>query len=264
MTLRFTILGCGSSAGVPRVGGDWGACDPANPKNRRMRCSLLVERSGEDGKTTVLVDTGPDMREQLLTANVSWVDAVLYTHEHADHTHGIDDLRSLVMMHRKRVDVYMDDTSFDILTEKFSYCFKTPDGSLYPPILNSHKLVCGESVTLDGPGGGIAALPFLVRHGPIDALGFRFGNLAYSPDLNDIPDETLPFLENLDVWIIDCLRRTPHKTHLVLDQTLDWIKRIKPKHAILTNMHVDLDYEELVRELPDGVEPAFDGMTLEM
>ncbi len=264
MSLRFTILGCGSSAGVPRVGGDWGACDPDNPKNRRRRCSILVERGAGDQKTSVLVDTGPDMREQLISANVKWVDGVLYTHDHADHTHGIDDLRTLVMIHRKRIDVYMDDFTAGTVTEKFSYCFKTPEGSMYPPILNNHKLFCGESVTVSGPGGDISAIPFLVHHGTIDALGFRFGDLAYTPDLNDIPDETLPFLENLDMWVIDCLRRTPHNSHLVLEQTLGWIERMKPKHAILTNMHVDLDYEELARELPDGVEPAFDGMTLEV
>ncbi len=264
MSLKFTILGCGSSTGVPRVGGDWGRCDPNNPKNRRRRCSMLVEKFNGDDVTTVLVDTGPDMREQLLDVNVAWVDAVLYTHEHADHTHGIDDLRALVMTRRQRVDVYMDKSTSKEVVPKFSYCFTSPKGSLYPPILNENRIVEEQMISIEGPGGVVEAMPFKQHHGPIDSLGFRFGDIAYSSDVNDLPEESLPFLKDLDVWIVDCLKRKPHITHFNLETTLEWIDRLKPKRAILTNMHVDLDYDELVSELPEGVEPAFDGMILQV
>ena len=264
MSLQATILGCGSSAGVPRVGGDWGNCDPCNPKNRRRRCSLLIEKETANGQTSVLVDTSPDLREQLLFAEVKWLDAVLYTHDHADHTHGIDDLRTLAMNERKRVDVYMDQRTYSVLTERFSYCFKTPEGSLYPPILNAHMLEPGSLLTVDGPGGEVAVTPFLQHHGNIDSLGFRFGNLAYSSDLHDLPQTSLKYLEDLDIWIVDCLRRKPHKTHFNLEDALRWIEAVKPKKAILTNMHVDLDYTQLVEELPKGVIPAYDGMTINM
>lgn len=264
MNLKFTILGCGSSTGVPRVGGDWGKCDPNNPKNRRRRCSLLVEKTKGDEITTVLVDTGPDMREQLIDANVEWVDAVLYTHEHADHTHGIDDLRALVMTRRERVDVYMDQSTSDDVVPKFNYCFTSPKGSLYPPILNENRIELEQMISIEGPGGIIEAMPFKQHHGPIDSLGFRFGDIAYSSDLSDLPEESLPFVQDLDVWIVDCLKRKPHVTHFNLETTLEWIDRLKPKRAILTNMHVDLDYDELVSELPDGVEPAYDGMILQV
>ena len=262
MSLKFTILGCGSSAGVPRVGGDWGNCDPNNPKNRRRRCSLLVEKVSDQGCTTVLIDTSPDLREQLLDASVSWIDGVLYTHDHADHTHGIDDLRTLAMNERQRIDVYMDERTHSVITQRFSYCFTTPPDSLYPPILNSHLIDIGKEFSIEGAGGIISGTSFLQHHGTIDSLGFRFGGLAYSSDLHDLPDESLPYLDNLDIWIVDCLRKKSHKTHFNLEQTLMWIERIKPKKAILTNMHVDLDYESLQRELPTGVEPGYDNMRL--
>ena len=264
MSLKVTILGCGSSAGVPRVGGDWGNCDPENPKNRRRRCSLLVEKVTEEGNTTVLVDTSPDMREQLLSANVTWLDGVLYTHDHADHTHGIDDLRTLAMNERKRVDVYMDERTSEVLTERFSYCFKTPEGSLYPPILNAHLMYDGKPLTICGQAGEITTIPFIQKHGNIDSLGFRFGNLAYSSDLHDLPQTSISHLQNLDIWIVDALRRKPHNTHFNLEDALRWIGIIKPKQAILTNMHVDLDYQTLIDELPQNVTPAYDGMTINL
>ncbi len=264
MSLKFTILGCGSSAGVPRIGGDWGNCDPKNPKNRRRRCSLLVQSLTDHKQTTVLVDTSPDLREQLLSTQIGWVDGVLYTHDHADHTHGIDDLRTIAMNEKRRVDVYMDKHTFDIITERFSYCFTTPPNSLYPPILNANKIEHGTSVTISGPGGDITTTPFIQHHGNIDSLGYRFGNLAYSSDLHDLPEQSLEFLENLDIWIVDCLRRTPHKTHFNLDDALNWIERMKPKRAILTNMHVDLDYNTLIEELPSHIEPAYDGMVINL
>ncbi len=261
--LDFTILGCGSSAGVPRVGGGWGACDPANPKNRRRRCSLLVERRNASGVTRILVDTSPDLREQLLDAEVDRLDAVFYTHAHADHTHGIDDLRALAILQRRRIDVYLDEPTSRDLRAKFGYCFTTPPGSSYPPILTEHRLDPGALVTINGPGGPITALPFVQDHGDIRSLGFRFGGLAYSCDLNGLPEPSAMALSGLEVWIVDALRYTPHPSHWCLDETLAWIARLKPRRAVITNMHVDLDYAALAAKLPANAEPAYDGMRLQ-
>ena len=262
MTFTFTILGCGSSGGVPRVGQGWGACDPNNPKNRRRRCSLLVERKSAEGQTTVLIDTSPDLREQLLDANVSAIDAVLYSHDHADHTHGIDDLRPLALVQRQRIDVYADESTSKLLHERFGYCFETPAGSDYPPILQEHRMREGREVTVSGKGGEITALPFPMQHGSTQALGFRIGNAAYSCDVNDLPAASLKALEGLDLWVVDALRYRPHPSHFSVDETLSWIARMKPKRAVLTNLHTDLDYEELKTKLPSNVEPAYDGMRL--
>lgn len=264
MTLTMTILGCGSSGGVPRIGGQWGACDPSNPRNRRRRCSLLVERAGPGGTTTVLVDTSPDMREQLLDAGVAWLDGVLYTHEHADHIHGIDDLRVIAINGRRRITIWADQRTFGILRQRFGYCFEQPPGSEYPPICEAHILNPESPVTVDGPGGPITATPFEQLHGNIRSLGYRFGGFAYSSDLNGMPEESLHNLKGLDVWVVDALRQTPHPSHLSLTETLEWIERMTPKRAILTNMHIDLDYDILRRTLPDNVEPAYDGLTIEL
>jgi phosphoribosyl 1,2-cyclic phosphate phosphodiesterase len=262
MTLTVTILGCGTSGGVPRVGNHWGACDPSNPKNRRRRCSVLVQREGAEGITNVLVDSSPDLREQLLDTGVGWLDGVLYTHDHADHTHGIDDLRMVSYNMRKRVAVYHDEATGRSLKERFAYCFDTPRKTEYPPILESHVIRPGEPVRIPGAGGVIEALPFRQQHGSGETLGFRFGGIAYSPDVSDLPEQTLMLLENLDVWIIDALRYTRHPSHFSVEEALAWIARVKPKRAVLTHMHVDLDYEALMRELPEGVEPGYDGMVL--
>ena len=260
MSLRFTILGCGSSGGVPRIGGHWGACDPTNPKNRRRRCSLLVERDSPDGTTTVLIDTSPDMREQLLSAGVTRLDGVLYTHEHADHVHGIDDLRMVVINMRERVTVWANGSTKKDLLGRFGYVFIQPEGSSYPPILDL-KDIEGD-VTIAGPGGPITFQPFNAKHGNIDALGFRIGDLAYLPDVSEFYDETWEALRNLDTLIIDALRRDPHPSHSHLDNTLQWIKTLKPKQAVLTNMHLDLDYTTVEAETPEHVTPAFDGMVI--
>src|ERR1700728_4136728 len=265
MTQKFTILGCGSSGGVPRPALGWGVCDPDNPRNRRRRTSLLVERRSQpphgNGATRILVDTSPDLREQLLDAEVDWLDAVLYTHEHADHTHGIDDLRALFIAQRRRIDVYLDELSARSMHERFDYCFKSPPGSDYPPILTEHRLVPGKALTIAGKGGAITALPLLQQHGDIDSIGFRFGNFAYSCDLSGMPPETVAALQGLDVWTLDALRYRPHPSHLSLGEALAWIERLKPRRAILTNLHSDLDYEVLRGKLPVHVVPAFDGMT---
>ena len=263
MTLTFTILGCGSSGGVPRPALGWGACDPANPKNRRRRCSLLVEReNGEGGKTSVLVDTSPDLREQLLDAGVSSLDAVLYTHEHADHTHGSDDLRPLFIHRRRKLDAYIDEPTSRALHARFGYCFMKPPGSDYPPIVNEHRLSAGTPLVIDGEGGPIAVLPFLQDHGDIPSLGFRFGDVAYSADLVGMPDESARALAGLDLWIVDALRHAPHPSHFSLSDALDWIGRLAPRRAILTNLHSDLDYENVRTSVPAQVEPAFDGMKI--
>jgi phosphoribosyl 1,2-cyclic phosphate phosphodiesterase len=264
MPLLFTILGCGSSAGVPRVAQGWGACDPNNPKNRRRRCSLLVQRPANAGTTTVLVDTSPDLREQLLSANVARLDGVLFTHDHADHTHGIDDLRPFFIHHRRRVDVYADGPTAAVLHSRFGYCFSARTGSDYPPILSDHRIAPGETVTVEGQGGPVSALPFKQKHGDGSSLGFRFGGLAYSCDVNGLPDESLMLLRDIDVWIVDALRHKPHPSHFSLEESLAWIERVRPRRAVLTNLHTDLDYETLRRSLPAGIEPAFDGMTIEL
>ncbi len=260
MTLAFTILGCGSSGGVPRPALGWGACNPSNPKNRRRRCSLLVERAGAHGRTSVLVDTSPDLREQLIDAEVDWLDGVLYTHEHADHTHGIDDLRALCMKRQRRLDIYVDEPTWRVLFMRFGYCFVTPPGSKYPPIATEHRLRVGEPLTIKGEGGAIPVLPFLQDHGDIPSLGFRFGGVAYSSDLVDLPAASVAALEGLDLWIVDALRERPHPSHFSVDQALAWIERLKPKRAILTNLHSDLDFDALQARLPPHVEPAYDGL----
>lgn len=264
--LRLTLLGTGSSGGVPRVGGDWGACDPTEPKNRRRRCSALLDRFNTDAPksmTRVLIDTSPDLREQLLDANVERLDAIVFTHDHADQTHGIDDVRALAIRNRAQITTYLDAPTRETLLPKFRYCFEGQGG--YPPILDLQPgIVRGKAFTISGAGGEVKLLPLDQVHGRIRSLGFRMGKLAYCNDLNALPEASLAQLHGLDTLVIDALRYTPHPTHAHVDQALDWIAHLKPKWAVLTNLHVDLDYQTLKAELPDGVEPAYDGMTLEV
>ncbi len=264
MTLVVTILGCGSSGGVPRVAAGWGDCDPNEPRNRRRRCSILVERHDGGAATSVLVDTSPDLREQLIGAGVTRLDAVLLTHDHADHTHGIDDLRQLVVHMRRRMPVHMDAPARRGVLQRFGYCFEAPPGSLYPPILEERRIEIGRPVEIDGPGGVISGMPFRMEHGPSDALGFRFGNLAYASDVSRMPDESLAHLRDLDVLIVDALRHAPHPTHFSLSDALRFIEQVRPRRGILTNMHTDLDYATLRAELPPNIEPAYDGMRIEL
>ncbi len=261
-----TVLGCGSSAGVPRIGGDWGICDPANPRNRRRRCSLLVEgfTAGADAPTRIVIDTGCDLREQLLDAAVDRVDAVLYTHEHADHTHGIDDLRVLALNTRKRVDVYFSAEAAARIVSAFSYCFTAPPGSSYPPILNQHLIAPGHRLEVHGPGGTIPVTPFRQEHGEISSLGFRIGDFAYSCDLSGIPDESAEAISGLGTWILDALRPTPHPSHLSLPESLALIERHRPRQAVLTNLHIDMDYATVEQGTPANVTPAYDGMRIEI
>ncbi|KJZ20471.1 MBL fold metallo-hydrolase [Loktanella sp. S4079] len=258
--LMVTILGCGSSGGVPRLGGLWGDCDPSNPKNRRRRCSILLTRKGAQGTTRVLIDSSPDLRDQLLDAQVGALDAVVYTHAHADHVHGIDDLRMIVFNTRKKLPIWADKETSAALVARFGYIFETPEGSSYPPICELNTI--DGPLTISGAGGEISLTPFKVHHGDIDALGFRFNDIAYIPDVSAIPDSSWSYLAGLNYWIIDALRRAPHPSHSHLEQTLNWIAKAQPKHAVLTNMHNDLDYATVADETPGHVVPAYDGLTL--
>lgn len=253
------ILGCGSSGGVPRLGEggpNWGDCDPENPKNRRTRCSILVTQ----GQSRVLVDTSPDLREQLLAARIGRLDGVLITHDHADQTHGIDDLRVLVLQQQGRMlDLWTDKTALDSLRHKFGYIFESQRGSGYPPIVAAHELPEPFSAFHIGD---VQVLPFGVGHGRIRSLGYRFGPVAYTPDCDALDDAAFAALEGVECWIVDALRKTPHPSHAHLARTLEWVARVRPGRAVLTNMHIDMDYDALMRELPPGVEPGYDGMTI--
>jgi phosphoribosyl 1,2-cyclic phosphate phosphodiesterase len=256
--MKVTILGCGPSWGVPRIGGDWGACDPANPKNRRRRVSILVE----DGGKSILVDTSPDLRTQLLDADVRRIDAVLFTHAHADHLHGIDDLRGVNRMMKAALPTYATRETLAEIERRFGYVF-TPlkpglEGNFYKPVLERHAI--------DGPftAAGIAVTPFVQDHGLSTTLGFRFGAFAYSTDVIALDDRAFATLAGIDTWIVDCIRRTPHVTHSHVDRTLEWIGRVRPRRTVLTHMDESLDYETLRQALPSGVEPGYDGMVLEV
>lgn len=277
MRLRIIILGCGSSAGVPRLGGpegrgDWGDCDPAEPRNRRRRCSILVQRAHDEtgwdsgNLTTLLIDTSPDMREQLLSAHIGRLDAVAYTHDHADQSHGIDDLRALVLIQRARVPVYYSPKTSPALTKRFEYCFKDNPYTGYPAILDGLELTAGEEIMISGPSGNIPLMPVSLGHGPVPSLGFRVGrgdeSAVYSPDADVIPDAAWPLIEGAGIWIVDALRYRPHPSHAHLERSLEWLNRAGVKMGILTNLHIDLDYRTLKKETPAHVTPAFDGMEI--
>ncbi|QHQ34894.1 MBL fold metallo-hydrolase [Algicella marina] len=258
--LAITILGCGSSGGVPRLGGHWGACDPENPKNHRRRCSILVEKTDGSGTTRVLVDSSPDLRMQLLDAGVGHLDAVVYTHEHADHVHGLDDLRMIVFNRRSRLPVWADTKTTASLTARFGYAFIQPEGSSYPPILELNAI--DGAFKISGEGGDVPFLPFRVQHGGITSLGFRIHDIAYLPDVSDMPADVWPLLEGLQMWILDSLRYTPHPTHINFETALAWIDRVSPKAAILTNLHIDMDHDTVAAETPSHIRPAHDGLRL--
>ena len=279
MRLRAIILGCGSSAGCPRIGGedgfgDWGACDPNEPKNRRTRCSILIQRAHDEhgwntkDLTTILVDTSPELRLQMTSVGVARVDAVLITHDHADQTHGIDDLRVLAYTGRRRVPVYIDaDTAPDI-QERFAYCFADNPKTGYPAILEACNMPApGVNFAIDGPSGPIPVTSFLQEHGPVQSLGFRFGGpggIAYSSDTNDLPPESFDQLQTLGAWIVDALRYEPHVSHAHLEKAVSWVSQVGATRGVLTNMHIDMDYQTVRTETPDHIEPAFDGMIVEV
>ncbi len=282
--MRFTILGCGSSGGVPRLGNDWGDCDQQNPKNTRLRCALLVEKQGEAGTTRVLIDAGPDFRQQMLRAQVEMLDALVLTHEHADHIHGIDDMRQFVniktiqdieiraqdpsfemsrelyheMVEASRIDCFAGMTCYDAMIERFDYLFEKAEGSLYPPIMRLHKIDGRFSIA--GAGGMIEFIPFAVPHGSIDAYGFSIGDLVYLPDVHDLTDEARGVMQNAKILILDCLQFREHGTHANYDKAMAWIEELKPERAILTNLHTPMDYDKLEAMTPEHVTPAYDGM----
>jgi len=259
--MKITLLGCGTSGGVPRLAGEWGACDPDNPKNMRRRVSILVEQ----GDTRVLVDTSPDLRMQLIDASVTRLDAVLYTHDHADHTHGIDDLRSIFYaMKRRPVNVYGDKTTLDALTHKFDYAFVGRGG--YPAICTANVINVERKQKISIGAEGLEITPFYQKHGPVMSVGYLFemnGKRAgYSTDLNGLPDESKALLNGIDLWIVDALRYQPHPTHAHLDMSLTWIKDLHVKQAVLTHMTWDMDYETVNAETPEHVLPGYDGLEI--
>lgn len=270
--LQITILGCGSSGGVPRVGGDWGRCDPNEPKNKRTRCSLLVDywngegvdRPPADQRTTVIIDTSPDLREQLLKAGTQRLDALLFTHEHADQTHGIDDLRAIAYRMRERIPTYMNAHTRAHLMERFGYCFEMPEGRVHPPILDlQDDILANQQVQITGPGGVLDIDVFELSHGPTPVLGFRFDDrVIYTPDVYDIDEATLAALTGAEVWIVDTLRYNPSPTHAHCDKAFSWLARTKTRKAIFTNMHLDLDYATFQNELYGPHDVAYDGMTV--
>ena len=268
--IQITILGCGSSGGVPRVGGDWGACDPSEPKNRRRRSSILLEywegaaKPPQEERTVILIDTSPDLREQLLSANTQHIDAVLYTHDHGDQTHGMDDLRAIAYKNRNQIPVYMDQATKEDLFKRFTYCFETPEGRIHPPILTLQQIIKrGDKLELSGPGGIVDIEVFEVEHGTINALGFKFlGEIAYSPDAHTIDDETLESLSGLDLWIVDALRYHRHPTHAHADKSLLWGAQTRTKQLIFTNMHIDMDMASLEIELPGNQVVGYDGLVI--
>ncbi len=287
--MRATILGCGSSGGVPRFGGvdgsgDWGDCDPNNPKNRRQRCSLLLEKTSDHGTTKICIDAGPDFRAQMLQAHVDMLDALVLTHEHADHIHGIDDIRQFVNirtydrlkpLHERgevtredyleavessRVDCFAGMTCYEEMLNKFEYLFTREEGSLYPPIMHLRKIE--NDVQIHGKGGQISLTPISVPHGSINAFGFKIDNLVYMPDVQDLTDHARDMIRGCETLIIDCLQFRSHGTHANYEMAMAWIEELKPTRAILTNLHSSLDYDALEKMTPDHVTPAFDGMQI--
>lgn len=266
--LRVTVLGCGSSGGVPRATGDWGVCDPNEPKNRRSRCGLLAQKwanavTTPDEATTVLFDTSPDLRTQLAEARPSHLDAIVISHDHADQTNGFDDIRAFFIKQRRTLPVWMDDSTHATFIRRFGYAFESKGG--YPAIArDAGRLAPLVPLIIDGSGGPLEIVPLEQDHGFSRSLGFRIGPAAYSNDVVDMPEGSFAALDNLALWIVDALRDKPHPTHAHLERSLDWIARLKPAHTVLTNMHIDLDYQALKARLPAGVEPAYDGMSFDL
>jgi len=270
INLKITVLGTGSSGGVPRVGGDWGACDPKNPKNKRRRCSILVEYWEGEGvpeaheRTRILVDTSPDLREQLLDAQVKTIDALLFTHEHGDQTNGMDDLRAIAYREREQIPTYMDKQTKTELLERFRYCFEMPEGRVHPPILALQPTIKpGQKLEIKGSGGILPIDVFEVGHGRINSLGFRFcDQIAYTPDAHTLEKDALSLLDGIDVWIVDALRYQDHPTHAHADKTLRWGAQTRAKQLVFTNMHIDMDFDTLRSELPGHQMIGYDGLEI--
>jgi phosphoribosyl 1,2-cyclic phosphate phosphodiesterase len=259
--MRVTILGCGGAGGVPLIGNDWGDCDSGERRNRRRRASILVEAEGQ----RILVDTSPDMREQLIDAGISAIDAILFTHEHADHIHGIDDVRTLNRISRRAIDAYAAARCLNVIGRRFDYVFTPPpmEGGkhvFFKPCLTAHEIVPNRTINV----AGIDVLSFVQDHGFMTTLGFRFGDFAYSTDVVNLDEAAFAALAGVKVWVVGCLGYRPHPTHAHVDKVLGWIERLKPARTILTHMAGGLDYRRLNAALPPGVEAAYDGMTVEL
>lgn len=252
--MKLRLLGAGTSSGVPRIGNDWGDCDPAEPRNRRTRASLLVEAD----ETRVLIDTSPDLREQLLAAEVNTVDAILWTHDHADHTHGIDDVRQIYHALGRPVPGYARQATRRAIDTKFGYVTRGNEG--YPPTIDLHDL--GDQLVVGAMCCNVVDQP----HGGIFSAGLRFAHgekaAGYATDFNVMTDEMRALYAHLDVWIVDALRRRPHPSHPTLDQVLEWVEELKPKRTMLMHMDQSMDYRSLCATLPPGIEPGYDGMEI--
>jgi phosphoribosyl 1,2-cyclic phosphate phosphodiesterase len=254
--MKVTVLGCGASTGVPAIGPDWGRCDPADPRNRRRRVSALVEI----GNIAILIDTSPDLREQLIDARVARLEAVVITHAHADHLHGIDDLRAVNRLMRAAIPLYAEASTLTEIGRRFGYVFAPVEepGRYYKPTLVPHEIAGPFEIA------GIPVLPFAQNHGFSTTLGLRIGGFAYSTDVTELDEQAFAALAGIDLWVVDCLRREPHPTHSHLAKTLSWIARVRPRRAVLTHMDQSLDYRELSAELPEGVEPGRDGLAIQL
>ena len=258
--MKVTILGCGGSGGVPLAdgtsGGNWGACDPSNPRNRRRRVSVLVEAA----ETAILIDASPDLREQILANEIGRIDALLFTHAHADHCHGLDELRALVYRQGGPIPTYMAARTRRQLTDRFAYAFTSSreEDNLYRALLDDLEMAGPTEI------GGVTVLPFVQQHGRETTLGFRIGDFAYSTDVSALDEAAFARLEGLQLWVLDALRDRPHPTHSHIAQSLDWIARVKPARAVLTHLNQEVDYAELAARCPEGVEPGYDGLTVEL
>jgi phosphoribosyl 1,2-cyclic phosphate phosphodiesterase len=254
--MRVTVLGCGASTGVPTIGPNWGRCDPADPRNSRRRVSALVEV----GTTKILIDTSPDLRDQLIDARIARLDAVIITHAHADHLHGIDDLRTVNRLMLAAIPLYAEAATLAEIRHRFGYVFEPVEepGRYYKPTLVPHEITGSFEIA------GIPIVPFAQDHGFSTTLGLRIGGFGYSTDVTELDETAFGALEGIELWVVDCLRREPHPTHSHLAKTLSWISRVGPRRAVLTHMDQSLDYRELSAELPRGVEPGQDGLVIEL
>jgi phosphoribosyl 1,2-cyclic phosphate phosphodiesterase len=249
--MKITILGCGTSQGVPKIGGHWGVCDPNNSKNRRRRASILIEIAGQ----ILMIDTGPDFIEQCLSADICHLDAILYTHDHADHTHGIDEIRAISQIMKKKIPVFGNKQTLNVLYNRFKYIFES--NNAYPAVAERHEIDLNE-FTIDE----VKVQPIELIHGGIINYSYRIDNFCYSTDFNEIPQASEENFYGLDLWIVDCLRYKPHPTHCHLEKILAYVEKFKPKKVLLTHMNWELDYEVLKEQLPDHIEPAYDGLIL--
>ncbi|MGQ0558903.1 MAG: MBL fold metallo-hydrolase [Sphingosinicella sp.] len=254
--MKLRLLGCGASFGVPRIGDDWGQCDPAEPRNRRRRVSVLVEHEGY----RILVDTSPDLREQLLAARVASIDAVIWTHDHADHCHGLDDLRAIRLITQAPVPAFAEAATLATLRGRFAYAFEGGEG--YPPIL------AGETLPQRLNLGPFEIASVEQPHGPMTSTGLCFSiagrSLAYSTDCHQLTESMIAAYRGVDLWVVGALRRQPHPTHAHLALVLEWVEAVRPRRTVLTHMDNSLDYATLRAELPAGVDPGHDGLEIEL